>query len=403
MNIAFISYEYPPDTAGGGIGTYTQQVAELLASAKNIVYVFTATAKNDYQYISNGVNIFRLHANSLEEFRHKVTAVFSAVHHNIRFDVFESPEYGYDGYFVKQAFPDLPYVVKLHSPSYLIAEFNNYHRQYILPRKKWVSAKLFVKKILNIKRLSFYNYKTDIEYLNAKLADKIISPSKGLAKKISKDWKINFRKIAIVPNPYTAGNALDNIPLNVQHNRVTFIGKLSVLKGMATVVDALPIVLKKLPQLQFRFIGADGFSPNDNGSMKEFLLKKNIYFKKNIELTGQIPLAEIPGYLAQTDIVLCTSLWENYPTVILEAMSAGKIVIATNVGGIPEIITNNKNGFLIPAKNPAALAKKIIKVYEHKNIGEIKNAAKKFTTELSDGKALQQKIISVYQKFAVNE
>ncbi len=402
MNIAFISYEYPPDTAGGGIGTYTQQVAELLAAADNTVYVFTATLKEDHQYISNAVNVFRINANSQEYFRIKIAATFAGMHANIHFNVVESPEYGADGYFVKKAFPDLPYIVKLHSPSYLIEEFNNYHRQYILPRNKWIAAKLFLKKLLNVKRLSFYNYKTDIEYQNVKLADRILSPSKGLAKKISTDWKIPFKKIGIVPNPYTAGNTVESMLADAPHNRVTFIGKLSVLKGMVDVTEALPIIFKKLPQLQFRFIGADGYSPNDNGSMKEYLLKKNFAFAKNIEVTGKVPLSEIPASIAETDIVLCTSLWENYPTVILEAMNAGKVVIATNVGGIPEIIINNKNGFLVPSKNPVALAKKIIEVYENKIFPKVQEAAKNCAQQQHNSKALQELIIGEYKKYDGN-
>lgn len=398
LKIAFISFEYPPDTSGGGIGTYTKQVSSILREDNHAVFVFCGATKDSYEYEENGIMIYRINANSSHEFRNRILDTFKAKHHTIRFDVIESPDYGADGYFIKKEFPLLPYIVKLHTPTYLLREFNNHYKQYIYPKKYLTRIKSSIKKLLEHPVQNSYNYKQDIEYLNVNLADLIVSPSESLAKRISRQWKIKMEKIIIVPNPYISIKELLAIPLEYNSNRITFIGKLSFLKGIFDFIDAIPIVLKKNPSLQFRFIGEDSFSPEQDKTMSEYLISRNHQYKSNIEFTGKVRLDDIPKYLAETDVVVCNSLWENYPTVILEAMSAGRIVIGSKVGGIPEIIVHQKNGLLVGSKNAKDLAEKILWVYSNKlKVREIGHNAKSFIEQNSGSNVLAKKIIHSYQ------
>lgn len=398
LKIAFISYEYPPDTSGGGIGTYTKEVTAILRDNNNTVFIFCGTNKENYEYEENGLMIYRIKSGSTEEFRNSVLNTFRKKHKSIMFDVIESPDYGADGYFIKKEFPLLPYIVKLHTPTYLLREFNNHYRQYVYPKKYLTRIKSGIKKVLKIPVYNNYNYKQDIEYLNVNLADLIISPSVALAKRINRDWKIKLQKIIIVPNPFKPNTKLVTIPLTYDHNRITFIGKLSFLKGMFDFIDAIPMVLKKNPALQFRFIGEDSFSVEKDKTMRDYLVSRNQQYQGNIEFTGKVCLDDIPKYLAETDIVVCNSLWENYPTVVLEAMSAGRIVIGTKVGGIPEIIIHKKNGLLVSSKNAKDLVQKILWVYFNKlKVKDIGNNARRFVEQISDSNTLSEKIINSYQ------
>ena len=65
-----------------------------------------------------------------------------------------------------------------------------------------------------------------------------------------------------------------------------------------------------------------------------------------LDFTGQVDRAEIPHLLEDSLLCLVPSLWENFPYVCLECMSAGQAVIASNRGGIPEIIEDGRNGIL---------------------------------------------------------
>ena len=102
-------------------------------------------------------------------------------------------------------------------------------------------------------------------------------------------------------------------------------------------------------------------------------------------------------YLKNFDIFVLPSLKEGLPYVILEAGLAGLPVIASNVGGIPEIIENGKDGLLVPPADPKELIKAIKKLIEDKTLREnlAKNLHEKITKEFSLEKMLRE-TISLY-------
>jgi glycosyltransferase involved in cell wall biosynthesis len=76
----------------------------------------------------------------------------------------------------------------------------------------------------------------------------------------------------------------------------------------------------------------------------------------NVTLMGEVPREEVPAYLALADIFLHHSHYESFGLGILEAMEAGLPVIASNVGAVPEIITDGVDGLLVPPSDPPAMA-----------------------------------------------
>jgi glycosyltransferase involved in cell wall biosynthesis len=154
-----------------------------------------------------------------------------------------------------------------------------------------------------------------------------------------------------------------------------------------------------MPHLHFRFIGDDSFSPEKGMTMKEYILRKCALYAKNIEFTGKVSLTSIGHYLGETDIVICNSLWENYPTVILEAMSAGRVVIATRAGGISEIISFRDNGLLVNKRNPAEVVRTILWCYRHMDkMARIGFRARTFMLKYSSEKELVKLIEDQYKQ-----
>ena len=80
------------------------------------------------------------------------------------------------------------------------------------------------------------------------------------------------------------------------------------------------------------------------------------------------PARDIKEILPILDIFVICSLWEGQPIAMLEAMAEGTPVVATSVGGIPEILVNGKDGLLAEAKDPDSLAKQIIKMAENEEL-----------------------------------
>ncbi|MFC1865766.1 glycosyltransferase family 4 protein [Chloroflexota bacterium] len=89
---------------------------------------------------------------------------------------------------------------------------------------------------------------------------------------------------------------------------------------------------------------------------------------EKVVFSGFVPHDKIPEYMAAADIFVLPSLSEGMPLVLLEAMAAGLPIVATKVGGVPEIIKDGENGFLVEPSNSSELAKKIIFLLQNDDI-----------------------------------
>lgn len=176
------------------------------------------------------------------------------------------------------------------------------------------------------------------------------------------------------------------------------IGRLSIEKGHRYFVEAAKKLLKEEPNVSFVIIG-DG--PEENR------IRKRIGY---LGLNGHIRML---GYIekpqeiyAGLDAVVMPSLREGLPNVLLEAMFYGKPVIATNVGGIPDVIRNNESGLLIPAKNSSAIVDTLITLIRHpEQKRRIGSAAKRrvleqfsFGQRMAQIERLYQEVIQEHRK-----
>ena len=83
-----------------------------------------------------------------------------------------------------------------------------------------------------------------------------------------------------------------------------------------------------------------------------------------VTLTGPLPRSEAIDWMRAADASILTSDWENFPHAAVEAMAAETPVIATAVGGVPEIVQSGVNGILVPPRDPDALAAAMARVSE---------------------------------------
>ena len=82
--------------------------------------------------------------------------------------------------------------------------------------------------------------------------------------------------------------------------------------------------------------------------------------QKYVQFVGKVPHDEVQTFMKQADIFVLPSLSEGFPNVILEAMACGLPIVASRVGGIPDIITNNHSGYMVEVKDTNDIANKII-------------------------------------------
>lgn len=143
---------------------------------------------------------------------------------------------------------------------------------------------------------------------------------------------------------------------------VGIIARLHPVKGHGVFLQAAKEVLAVLPQACFLIVGSGFHRPWIEAEVERLGLGKNVVF------TGFMD--DIPGVLAALDVLVISSLSEGFGLTAVEAMAMGVPVVATQVGGLPEIITHKENGLLVPAGDAGEMAKKILWLLENPVAGE---------------------------------
>ena len=141
-----------------------------------------------------------------------------------------------------------------------------------------------------------------------------------------------------------------SIPLS--HKLIGIVGRLHLIKGHHYFLDAAKEVLREFKDVTFLVVG-DGELMN---SLKE--QSKHLGIDEHVIFTGYCE--DVPSLLSEIDINVIASLSEGVPLTLFEAMAAGCAIVSTNVGGLGEVIEDNETGFLVPSKDPKALAEKIL-------------------------------------------
>jgi glycogen(starch) synthase len=366
MRIAYISFEYPPDTAVGGIATYVYQVSKMMRSRGHDVEVFCASPIRSIYEIYDGVTVNRVHTSDTKEFAKLVLAVFENRQQEKAFDIIESPEYNGDGYEIKKQFPAIPLVVKLHTPTYFIKELDShYQKQSVTNYQKF---RYVLGGLLRGQMRKHYwrdwewrKSEHDIDYSITCLADQIHTPSVSLGDIVSKKWDIDRSKIFDVPYPFIPSREFLRIPISNTSltKNVTFIGRLEIRKGLVELAKASPYVCKAIPEVKFKFVGKPVHSFIPGVDMKEYIKSQLIDYKDHLEF-AQVTASEIPQILTETDVCVFPSIWENFPNVCLESMSAGRSIVGSNRGGMKDMLEDPEAGLLVDPLNPKEIADAII-------------------------------------------
>ncbi|MBI5415776.1 MAG: GT4 family glycosyltransferase PelF [Candidatus Omnitrophica bacterium] len=145
---------------------------------------------------------------------------------------------------------------------------------------------------------------------------------------------------------------------------VVIVGRLTPLKGHTFFLRSMAKVIRAMPNIRVWIIGD---APAGKQAYKEELriLIKRLGIQEQVEFLGN--RRDVPQLLAQADVlVLSTVTQEAFGRVILEAQAAGVPVVATQVGGVVDIIEDGRTGLLVPAKDIDAMAKAVMRVLNDK-------------------------------------
>ena len=190
------------------------------------------------------------------------------------------------------------------------------------------------------------------EWLMSQFAYKVVGVSKSTTNNLLQYERISPSKVVTIPNGIDPSkyNILINknlikkeMGISEEANLIGLGVRLTQQKGIKYLLQATKILLEIHPNLYLIIAG--------EGPLEENLKSQalNLGIAKNVLFLG--PRLDIPKILSILDIYVLPSVWEGLPMVILEAMAAGCPVVATKVGGIPEVINSNINGLLVEPRN----------------------------------------------------
>ena len=360
LHIAFVSYEYAGVAAGGGIGTYVRNAAAMLAARGHRVEVFTEGP--DARSLSDGdVSVHTVAVEDRHGFSRAVVPSFAARHTARPFDVVEGPEYGADAAHVAEVFPDVALVVKLHTPGFLITEINDRHVPFSARVRFWAGALRRGRWPEPYRR---YDASADAERAHTLQADEITAPSQAIADLLRDRWGLPAERLAVVPNVFLPTPALLDIPLSTATRRVLFVGKLEVRKGVLDLAEAIPRVLARVPDARFRFVGRSLPMPGSAQDVAAAMRARLGPAARAVEFVDAVPYDQIPALYADADVCAFPSVWENFPNVCLEAMTAARGVVASSAGGMAEMIVDGETGRLVPPRAARPLAAAIADLLE---------------------------------------
>lgn len=205
-----------------------------------------------------------------------------------------------------------------------------------------------------------------------------------------KYWnKFNIVRCGIDLNQFKSIEKIENDIFNI-----VCVGRLTPSKGQTILLEAVKKIKKQAKNFKLILVGGG----EDFEIIKEKIEKENL--NEYIELKGPVSHETVKEILKGADVFVLPSFAEGVPVALMEAMATGIPVISTKIAGIPELIEDYKDGFLVEASNEIQLAELLINLINKKiDLNEIKKNARKKIEEKYNIKKNISGMIDLFNKY----
>lgn len=229
--------------------------------------------------------------------------------------------------------------------------------------------------------------------------DAFIAVSTGV-RDVLVEGGIDRKRIYIVPDGIDFTPYEENKEKGVLRRELNFsstdyvvgiVAHLADHKGHKYLIEAVRLLKEKLPEVRLIIVGEGPLKLELTRQVKDFHLEDVVFFLGFRE--------DIPRILASLDLFVLSSHMEGLGSSLLEAMASRLPVVATRVGGIPDVVIHQETGLLVPPKNPAALAEAILEMYRHRDKArEMGQRGYEVVHQKFSAEAMAAKVIEVYRK-----
>jgi len=364
MRIAFLTTEFlsEKETFDGGLSNYIYKVAIELIKLEHTPIVFVMSNEDELiQY--KGITVYRVKPKNT--FSYKLADKISRFKYQSSLDILR------DSYFLNKKLKAINRLKKID-----IIQYPNYRSVSLFAPKKIKSVlriSSYQKLLDEANGLFFKSFKERqmqiLEDLCYRRAKNIFGPSQFLGRIISEKFKKN---VEVIETPYFKEDLdLNNEILNDINSRTNngkfllFFGRISQLKGVIDIADILQLFFKKYPDYHIVFIGKD-IGYNKSSTIDHVISKAGLHKHKVLYYTEQ-PHSMLIPVIKKAQIILLPSRIENLPNACIEAMSLGKVVIATKDVSFEQLINDKSNGYLCNNANADDLLRTIESVLNLSN------------------------------------
>ncbi|MFZ2172153.1 MAG: glycosyltransferase [Methylococcaceae bacterium] len=361
-SVVLISRDFPPNH-GGGIATFSKDLAEALANQGNIVHIIAQSPDINRVDLENGVWVHRILMREIERSPEAIERNIPqhiwnwaaialeetkriGTHRSI--DVVEAPIWDCEGAaFLLDGW--WPLVTSLHTTLHFWMES---HPEY-KDDQEWMTS--FGKPILALER----ELMTRVSAVRAN--------SRAIVQEIESAYNFVFdiNKIKVVPHGMASSNA-QACPGKNERLEILFVGRLEPRKGIDVLLGSIPQILEVVPNVCFRVIGDDTLMGPDGRTYKEkfFADFANKSWLGHVKFEGRIGDYTLQEAYARCDIFVAPSRFESFGLVFLEAMREGKPVVGCIAGGMPEVVCHEINGLLVEPGKVEVLTQAILRLIQ---------------------------------------
>lgn len=187
---------------------------------------------------------------------------------------------------------------------------------------------------------------------------------------------------------------LEPTPLPFDNPRLLCLGRIVAEKGFDVALDAFKSIINRFPQVRL-VIAGDGPAKPDLEAQSS-----RLGLNESVEFLGWVRPEKVPELINTATLVIMPSRWrEPFGLVALQAAQMSRPIVATRVGGLPEIVVHHETGFLVEKENGTALAKHIAFLLQHPEIAaQMGHAARRRSRERFGMKRFINEYDSLYQK-----
>lgn len=221
--------------------------------------------------------------------------------------------------------------------------------------------------------------------------DTFVAPSNRLKTLVE---RAGLSPVEVVPNAVPVPAVARTV--DIEENSIGYAGRFVAEKGVQTLVDAFEIVIKHQPGARLVLVGDGPERPAIEARITAS------HLGESVEITGWLPREEADRRLARVAVQAVPSLWEEpFGLAAVEAMVRGTPVVASQSGGLSEVIEQGRTGTLVPPGDPQALARALLRLLEDREAARrLARAAQLTARERYDPDLFVERMVRIYRRLA---